>query len=236
MHNNKTTNVTTRDMAKVCKTHKLFKKAGLYGQLKLADDTSSFLGRYFNMSSLPNQQMLSKTPTASGVAAGMGGVGNLAVPGSGMITGPLSEMVLKRNALGGSIEDRRQSLDTADKEIQNTSMGDNAWNLAKNMALPMGLMGGGLGALYGAGSGHSQPGSDSDKLMAALKGALTSGLGGAAIGAAGGALGGAGAGVINKLINENTSQGSKDRAKDMVAKHPYLTSIPGGNLFGAAFG
>ncbi len=194
------------------------------------NSNSSWLGRYANMTTLPFQQMMDKNPKATSI---------MGLVGSPAIGEPLTEMAMKRYSLGGTTKERKNNLDDADETLQERGYTKNIHTLGKNLAGPASLLGGAIGTGFGAlmnpqvndGFGHNaQFGTGSRLGNAALFG-----LGGAAAGGLGGYLGGGFNGAITKAVDNNTSTESTERAKKMIAKHPYLTSLPFGNMVGAAF-
>lgn len=185
------------------------------------NSNSSWLGRYANMTTLPFQQMVDKNPKATGI---------MGLVGSPVIGEPLTEMAMKRYSLGGTTKERKNNLDDADETLQERGYGKNMHTLGKNLAGPASLLGGAIGTGLGAmlEKGPQDTGSR-------LGNAALGGLGGATIGGLAGYLGGGFNGAITKAVDNNTSTESTERAKKMIAKHPYLTSLPFGNMVGAAF-
>lgn len=194
---------------------------------------AGYFGRYFNMGSQPQQTMLSRKPGATLAAGIPASVSNQVLPGSSLVAGPASEMLQRAVALGGNTGARRSNMEAANTELKGRSLGQNAMHIAGKTAVPMALMGGlaglGIGAYenYKGHGGFSGWGMEDAKNMLGVGAGV--GLGAGALGAFGGAI----SGGINKIVDQNTSEDSQVRAREMVAKHPYLTSLPFGNIIGA---
>ncbi len=184
--------------------------------------SGGYLGRLANMYAQPFQASVESPWTSSAIGA-PAVVGDYVAPMSGYALGPLSEMLQKRVILGGSDQERTDTLNNNANALKNTSMGGNALKAAKRFALPSAVFGGlAGGATAAAGGSHANIG---DILTGAGVGALGGLVGGSGVGA--------GMGALSKYINNRTSADSQNRSRDMIAKHPYLTSLPFGNLIGA---
>lgn len=196
---------------------------------------AGYFGRYLNMTSLPNRAAINNAPVSTALLrTPIGALSNIA-PGAGLLLGGPVEMAVRRNAMGPAGSSMQNALDDTTKDIANKGYLENMTSVAKPMAATFGGLGllGGLGyTAYNAVNNYRQNGNvDLEQLKRNLS--LTGLVTGA--GALSGASAGAMSGAVDKAINNHTAIDSKERAKAMVAKHPYLTSLPFGNIIGAAF-
>jgi hypothetical protein len=204
----------------------------LYGQLK----TAGYFGRLAQMEVTPAQASISNAPMTEGLLAkGQEALTHTVLKNTptdvlipslygSMLGGTtLANMLNRRVALGGTEEERKDTLDRTNAEIANRSTLDQVGHNMQKAVIPGMLGGAALSAFMDPAElfGHHS----ASPLARVLTGALGGGLG-AAVGR--GLVGG-----ISKLVNNYTSQDSKDRANAMVAKHPYLTSLPLGSTIGA---
>lgn len=172
------------------------------------------LGRIANMFSMPAQATLDNPYR---------GIAGRALP-----VPVLDEMVGRRLTMGGGEENIKTNIEAQQTGMKERGLGGNISHGARQMAGPGALIGGLAGGVmgYSAGLGH-----EGNPLASMLLGGGAGALGGALGGGARGAIGGG----VNKLLQENTSKDSQNRAKQMLAKHPYLTSVPLlGNVVGGA--
>ena len=194
----------------------------------------SGVGAYF--ASGPAQRGYAlNSPYASMVGGGaLVGV-NQAAPGVGNLgTIPL-EMLLARMS-GGGEQERADSIKEHLGSLENEGYGSNAHRYGKTLAMPMAAVGALAGGVGGGYLGMQEDGkignggSVSNRLLGALLGAGAGGL----AGGASGYLGGGVQGLYDKFVTGHTSDESKERAKTFKTKHPYLTALPLGDVFGAA--
>lgn len=179
---------------------------------------AGYFGRVANLISQPNQAQISRDPGKTMATRGVTGLAGSVIPGGGLLGIP-GEMLTRRMSLGGTPEGRAEALQSSEDQLRSSTMGQNAGSFAGKGALAGSLLGGGLGLGLGALKGYQQGHYDPTEI------AQFGGLG-LLGGAAGAGLAGAATGAFNKAVQQNTSQDSQDRARDMIARHPYLTSLP----------
>lgn len=188
----------------------LLKSAG-----KIEQKGESSLRRYFAQKALRSQMNLEEHPYRSQV-------GQLfSLPGLFGITA--ANPVETYLGQGDMSEEERAAL--ADKALARLKDDDIVGRtIRKSMVLPA-LLGAPIGALYGGATGLVADGREGG-----LPGALIGALGGSAIGALGGGATGAIRGALDKAFLSSAKEQELEKAKKTLARSPYLTSLPGGDI------
>lgn len=168
----------------------------------------------------------------------LGGVDAM-FPGAAYGLNPANEMI--SNRLGGKTEkERKKTLDEHFHKLKHDSASHSAGRYAKAF-LPSqmaggALVGGALGAYLGNhpidASAKFFTEGDSWGNMASNAG-MGAGAGALATGGLGALVSGT-SGLIDSVIAKHLSHDSEDRAKKFKSKHPYSTSLPFGDMVGAA--
>ena len=192
----------------------------------LKEAESSGMGRYLAMKATGGSTYLDNPGKA---AAGLT-LGN--VPYVNL----LGTQEMLANRMMGEKEERGKKMEKSVNDVNNRTLGENTWHGAKQWAKPMSILGGLAGAGLAAYLSTRPetfvrtPPPPRNPLIDIPVGAAL----GTGIGALGGGLAGAAGGLINKAILQNTTKETQQRAIKMKNEHPYLTSLPFGDMIGAA--
>jgi hypothetical protein len=227
-----------------------FLKAALYngvnpmvavGLLKHA----GVFGRYFDEGAIPHNAMIDQ-PYKSEAASLPGraintaaliappGISNAIQFGIGM---PIGELGMA--AAFGNKDNREKKYRKSLTDMENRGYRSQMNHSGDKLMVPEAILGGLVGAGAGAYIGRQIPGAgpayygpfhaEGGKLRNSIIGAALGTLAGGTTGYLNGAL----AGGWNKFVTKHTSEDSKERALKMKARHPYLTSLPFGDMVGA---
>ena len=214
---------------------------------------SSWIGRYLAEKAIPtsaniDQPCKSMAGALPGIAINEGLLGPARIPTILGIGNPLAEAGAA--AMYGNSKNREKKYQEAAGAVDKRTLGANMHHAGKKTAIPYGILGALAGGALGAAAPyaiHNLPGvhypdyqniSGPNAIPTALSDRAIAGgelAGAGAIG--GGALGygiGALSGGINSAVIHNTSDETKQRATAMKAKHPFMTSLPFGDMIGAA--
>jgi hypothetical protein len=178
---------------------------------------SSWAGRYFAEKGIPSSAMMDH-PYRS--LAG-------AMPGNVVLLAPLQEMGMA--ATFGGKKNREELYRKSMEGTEERGLGGNMHHFGKKLApvyAGLGALIGGVGGYFGRPHAKSIPGAIGEA-------AIGAGVGGLAGGGLGYLAGGLAGGLTHPMIH-GTSDESKERALKMKAEHPYLTSLPFGDMIGAA--
>ena len=212
--------------------------------LKLA--SSSGIGRYFAEKGVLGDAMIDHPyRMTAGTIPGQV-LGHAAFAAGGPLAATLASPLTEMGAVAtfGGKQNRKEKYQEASDAVKERGTLENMHHSGKKltplMAALGALAGGGIGAMQGHDSqyGHGplthgnllEPYSTSHTIGSGLLGAGIGAGVGALSGYAGGALGGA----INSAETKGPSEESRQRALKMKTNHPYLTSLPFGDVIGAA--
>ena len=149
--------------------------------------------------------------------------------------GPASLVIASGLMHGKDEASRDKNIARLQRTVQDRSLLRNSIEGAKSMGVGGALAGGAIGATPGLIKALMDiTGTESgDSDISPLQLLLGGGLAGAGVGGLAGASGGATAGALSKIVANSTSRETKERARNLTAKHPYLSGLPFSSVIGA---
>ena len=185
-----------------------------------ARDSSSWLGRYLSAKALRQQARNENPNMALATAPGSVAASTLALAPVGLA----ANEIISNQLTMPTVRKGKKNLTDAERTIQERTWGEQLLSGLKQS------LGWGLGGALGGGLSGAAYSKLTGKPIDPASVALWAAVGGGSAGATPVV-----SSIINKIIVDKMSTKSdRERAKDYVAKHPNTTSIPLGDIIGAA--